>query len=417
MSLRSSGTTGQSMRPTASSTRSTPRGPAMRSTRAQRELLEIVIFRRCCARRPRRGGREARGPRRRSSTPDARRSRPRRARRGFRRARAHGRRRSPTPATTNTATSASDGIPRIDDADVVIRVPVAQRTRRVGTVDPNRDGLDVEPFDRVRCRPISGHPTTATTSPSSSRGRVAPRRSAVRSASSSWAASRAARSGSAAARIRAHDPPQRAVAAVVREQLAARHHERCRLGRESGEGVGGLDREPIVVEVAAGDRTQSFGGSDVAPHGEPTLRLAEGRVASQRRGRVAHGEQQRRARGKRLQIAADAEPAACKSLLRVRRSARNRHGHLVVGRQANVGRRPRPRCERRCRRRQRRSGPRPRPGRRRQPARARRSRRASGICAVRSAASSARSHSAERKRERGHRPRLGPGALRKGAPA
>ena len=110
-----------------------------------------------------------------------------------------------------------------------------------------------------------------------------------------------------------------------------------RLGRESGEGVGGLDRESVVVEVAAGDRTQSFGGSDVAPHGEPTLWLAEGRVASQRRSRVADCEQQRRVRSKGLQIAADAEPAACEGLLRVRRSVRNRHGHLVVGGQADIG--------------------------------------------------------------------------------
>ena len=157
------------------------------------------------------------------------------------------------------------GIPRVDDAHAALARAAPQRGRRVGAVDAQRDRVDVEPLDqRVvdRLGPADDRDDLLLVEQRQRRaepvggavGLEQPRRVV-----------RAHRGVGRGEDARAH-PPQRSVRAVVREHAPARDHEARGLGREAGERVGGLDREPVLVDVAAGDRAQALGRGHLTPH-------------------------------------------------------------------------------------------------------------------------------------------------------
>ena len=63
-------------------------------------------------------------------------------------------------------------------------------------------------------------------------------------------------------------PPERTAGAVVREHAPARDDEARGLVREPGQRVGSLDREPLLVDVAAGDGAEALGRCHLTPHAD-----------------------------------------------------------------------------------------------------------------------------------------------------
>ena len=236
---RSSGTTGQSLRDAASGARCTPRGPAMQSTRASRELLDrcvvVVGTRRrsaaCAHDVVETGGQHAADAADRP-TPRAPRIRACRARRWSPRERGTARARSPTPARGSRTTSVSVG-----SHGSTMRTPRSLARRRsagAGLAPSTRSAtvVEVEPFD---------HREIDRLGPTDHRDHLIlveqreRRAEPVGSAIGLEQPRRFARSGARIGRGEdaGADPPQRPARPVMREHAPARDHEAGRLRREA----------------------------------------------------------------------------------------------------------------------------------------------------------------------------------------
>ena len=186
----------------------------------------------------------------------------------------------------------------------------------------------------------------------------------------------------------------------MREHAPARDHEARGLRREAGQRVGGLDREPVLVDPAPGDRAQALGRRHFTPHdidadagrsisrgtrgarAQPmTGRQAPGYVVvgPHRREQVVEAGQRRRVSRQAGDVARDPQAPVGERGLRVHLAAGERHRGGVVGLEAHVGRPRRRPPGRRPSSRSRRTtcGSEPRPGRARRgrPARPRARRR------------------------------------------
>ena len=186
---------------------------------------------------------------------------------GARPARGSARARSRRPARGTAATSVEHRIPRVDDAHAAFARAAPQRGRGIGTLDAHRDRGEVEPLDQRevdRLGPADHRDDLVLVEQRQRRAEPVGGAVGLEQARRLVRAHRRVGGGEDP---RAH-PPQRAARAMVREHPPARDHETRRLGREPGERVGGLDREPVLVDAAAGHRAQALGRCHLTPHAD-----------------------------------------------------------------------------------------------------------------------------------------------------